>query len=121
EPEEQRALCAGCLDRHAAVLDAELEAVPGLDAIAHLDEGEVGPTRREPAHKPFERRAPRAGDLGGLPAVHAHNGGRAELARDARVGTGSEIERAGAGHGPSVAALGSPPWIARSCVRCSRR
>ena len=85
---------AGRVDRRPAVLDAEVEHAPRLDPVAHLDEREPGEARREARDEPLERRAPGAGHLLALAAVHADDGALGARVRQPQLGAaGSSVHR----------------------------
>ena len=77
-------------NRSPAVLDAEVEPVPGLDPVAHLEEAELRERGSQLAHEVLERRAPVALDLTRAAAVEADDRVRGDLAGDPRVGARGE-------------------------------
>ena len=73
EAEHERPFRHESVQRRLTVGDAEVEAPPRLDPVAHLGEADVWKPRREPLDEPFDGRAPRALDLGAAAAVHAED------------------------------------------------
>jgi hypothetical protein len=74
-----RALLERDPDRGLAVLDAEVEPLPGLDAVADFVEPKRGERRRELPDQPLEAGAPVALDLPARAAVDADDGARRAL------------------------------------------
>ena len=77
----------------ACVLFAELKRVPGLDAVAHLQESDGREEGRDAANEPLERRAPRAGQPRRLAAIHTDDRRSGSQAGHAHLGAGRERDR----------------------------
>ena len=71
EADQERALRRCLPDCRPRVRDAPVQALPGLDPVAHLGEPQLGEGRRQPVDEPLERGAPGPLHLRALAAVHA--------------------------------------------------
>ncbi|MCP9487486.1 MAG: hypothetical protein MSC30_16680 [Gaiellaceae bacterium MAG52_C11] len=95
------ARCMRSRDPRFGVLDAELEAAPRLDPVAHFEKSERRMERPEPADEPFERSAPGTGNRGGRTAVHANDRAGGAAIRPAPLGAAREFGfRHGSGRYP---------------------
>jgi len=86
EPDEERPLAACRLDRRERVLDTEVEPLPGLDAIAHLCEPDLGERGGEPADEPLDGRTPGSRHRCRLATVRADDTEGTKRARHSRLG-----------------------------------
>ena len=97
EPDEQRPLATGRVDRGAHVLDAHVETVPRLDPVAQLGEAQRRERRRQPADEPLDGRTPRPRDVAALAAVRADDREAGGRPVEARLRPRRERDRLGQG------------------------